>query len=97
MAVAGRPARRAHRAVDRWTVSVINGLSTVASIVNLVRPTTIQFTTLTAKRYRAELTTRCDYLHALAKFLKFRVTSRQSSSGKYPYCWIYQNFVKTQD
>jgi len=40
------------RAVDRWTISVINRPSIVASFVNSVRPTAAQFIALTVHLYR---------------------------------------------
>ena len=41
-------AHRVHRAVDSWMVNLINWQLTVASIINLVWPTTVQFITLTS-------------------------------------------------
>ena len=47
---------------DKWPL-------TIASTVNVVRPTTVQFIALTVHLYRAEMTTCYDDLRAVAKFL----------------------------
>jgi len=47
---------------------VLKWPSVVAGIVNLIRPTTVQFIALTVYLYQAELATRCDDLRAAAKF-----------------------------
>ena len=82
---------RATRCRQRWTFSVINWPSNVASIVNLVRPTTVRFIALTVHLCRVKLTTRCDDRRAVANFLspKFGTKFQREACR---YFWRSPNF-----
>jgi len=82
-----------HHAIDRWLVSVTNWPSAIASTVNLVPPTTVQFITQTIHLYWTELTTNAATMYVLwQNFLQFGTKFQR----EVPLFLRYPDFLTTQ-